>query len=100
MPKLSAHPITGFTFVELLVVITLMVMLMLTAASMFFTTLIGTGKTNSNFQVKEEGDYAISQMEFLLRNAVAVDSATCAPGGSEITFTNYDNGLTTLQLYD
>lgn len=104
MTNLPTHPLkthqTGFTFIELMVVITLMVMLMVTVASMFFTTLIGTGKTNSSFQVKEEGDFALGQMEFLLRNAIAVDSTTCQPGGSSITFTNYDNGITTLGTFD
>jgi prepilin-type N-terminal cleavage/methylation domain-containing protein len=90
----------GFTLIEMMVVISLMVMLMLTAASLFFTTLIGTSKTNVTTQVKEEGDFAISQIEFLLRNAIELvpnsSGQTCQSGMESIAFKSYDNGITEL----
>lgn len=106
------HPLhrhqAGFTLIELMVVITLMVMLMLTASSVLFTTLVGTGKTGTSSLIKQEGDFAIDQIEFLLRNAIDLRPAvqgdlsevTCAPSMDTITFKNYDNGITTLSLLE
>ena len=95
------HTSKGFTLIEMMIVITLMVMLMLTASSLFFTTLIGSSKTNVTTQVKEEGDFALSQIEFLLRNAVALrtnlSGQTCQSGMDSIAFQSYDNGITELQ---
>lgn len=93
---------TGFTMVEMLVVISLVVMLLLVATSIFLTSLIGNTKTVVNQDLKEEGEYAIGQMEFLLRNAIAVETnsqgQTCANGMDEITFKSIDNGTTTFFL--
>lgn len=92
----------------MMVVITLMVMLLLTGASLFFTTLIGTGKTNSGFQIKEEGDFVIGQLEFLIRNAIDLEPAvqsdtsvvTCQPGMDTLAIKNFDNGVSTFTLVD
>lgn len=101
-PVRASKDRNGFTLIEMMVVISLMVMLMLTATSLFFTTLIGTGKTNSNYQVKEEGDYVLGQMTYLLRNAIQMRpnlaGDTCLPGMDSISFLSYDNGISTLSL--
>jgi len=93
---------SGFTLIEMLVVISLVVMLMLVATSLFLTTLIGNTKTAISQNIKEEGEYALSQIEFLLRNAVALEEnslgQTCTSGMSEIAFKSIDNGITTLLL--
>lgn len=93
----------GFTLIEILVVVSLSVILSVAAAGLFFTTLIGNTKKEIISIVKDEGDYAISQMEFLLRNAVSLTAdpdfplaATCTSGMSRITFKSIDEGITTL----
>ena len=91
---------TGFTLIEVLVVVSLTVMLMLTASTLFMTFLIGNTKTSSNILIKNEGNYANTQMEFLIRNAVDIlpnsDNQTCATGMNELVIKSIDGGITTL----
>jgi prepilin-type N-terminal cleavage/methylation domain-containing protein len=113
MPKLSAHnPHSsgrqsqhGFTLIEILVVVSLSVIITLGAAGLFFTTLISNSKKNVLTTVKDEGDYALSQIEFLLRNAVSLQAnpnsptdPICDTGMSSITLKSIDNGITTLSI--
>jgi type II secretory pathway pseudopilin PulG len=92
----------GFTLVELLVIVTLSVMLMLAASSLFLTFLLGSTKVSRAQIVKNEGEHAMSQMEFLLRNAVQLidngDGQICEIGMDAITFESLDSGVTTLSL--
>ena len=74
---------TGFTLIELLVVTTLSVILMLASSVLFMTFLVGKGKINSLQLIKNEGDYALSKMEFLIRNAI--DISDCELGMTELT---------------
>ncbi len=93
------HP-TGFTIIELLVVVTLSVMLMLGATALFLTFLVGNTRTNAEQSVKAEGEYALAQMEFLLRNAVELISNSygqeCQASMQEIALLSYDGGVTYL----
>lgn len=90
----------GFTLVELLVIVTLSVMLMLASSALFLTFLLGSTKVNRSQLVKNEGEHAMSQMEFLLRNAVQIlnngSGQICETGMEEITFESLDSGVTTL----
>jgi len=88
----------GFTLIELLITTSLAVMLLLAISSLFMTFLLGNAKTNTKKTVKEEGFYALSQMEFLLRNAKYIDESvnTCTSGMSSITIVSFDGGTTTL----
>lgn len=85
---------TGFTLVELLITTSLTVMLMLTITTMFMTFLIGNSKTNIRKNIKEEGLTALSQMEFIMKNAYYVSSA-CPSSGPTIDITSLDGGTTT-----
>lgn len=91
---------SGFTLIELLVVVTLSIVLMLAASAIFMTFLISNTKTSTNQLVKSEGDFALSQMEFLLRNALEllpnINGDTCTANMSEIVLKSNDNGITTL----
>jgi prepilin-type N-terminal cleavage/methylation domain-containing protein len=90
----------GFTLIELLVVVSLSVMLLLASSGLFLTFLLGNTKVARSQLVKNEGEYALSQMEFLLRNAVQlVDNGSgqvCETGMDAITFESLDSGVTTL----
>lgn len=91
---------TGFTLIEVLIVVSLSVLLMLAASSLFMTFLIGNTKTTTMQLVKAEGEYALSQMEFLLRNAIQLlpnsEDDVCVPNMDEIRFKSIDDGITTL----
>lgn len=96
----SAINKNGFTLIELLVVVSLSVMLMLSAAALFLTFLLGNTKVSRSQLVKSEGEYAMAQMEFLLRNATQILNngygQICEAGMPAITFESFDNGVTTL----
>lgn len=90
----------GFTLIELLIVTTLSIMLMLTAGALFTTILLSSNRTDVNQTIKAEGEYALAQMEYLLRNAIEIRpnslGQTCTAGMTEITFRGVDEGVTTL----
>lgn len=90
----------GFTLIELLVVVTLSIMLMLAASALFFMFLISNTKAGAEQRVKSEGEYALGQMTFLLRNALELKTNSldqiCEENMSEITFVSLDGGQTTL----
>lgn len=86
---------TGFTLVEILVVIGLLAIVVALGSNMFFTTLRGSTKSKTLTIVKQNGDYALSVMERLIRDSEKV--ILCEAGmnelkvkrldGSEIEFT-------------
>ncbi len=88
---------TGFTLIELLITTSLTVLLMLTITTMFMTFLIGNSKTNIRKSVKEEGLHAISQMEFIIKNAQYYDDtfAPCNANQNTIRVVGLDAGVTT-----
>lgn len=90
---------TGFTLIELLIVTSLTVLLLLTITSMFMTFLLSNSKTNTKKTVKEEGLHAMSQMEFLLKNAFYIDEelTPCISGMTSIAIVSLDGGTTLLQ---
>jgi prepilin-type N-terminal cleavage/methylation domain-containing protein len=94
----------GFTLIEILVVVSLSVIVSVAAAGLFFTTLITNTKKEILSLVKDEGDYAMNQMEFLLRNAVELvrdpsdltgSAPICTAGMQQISFRSLDEGITT-----
>jgi len=90
----------GFTLIELLMVVSLSVMLMLASSALFLTFLMGSAKVARLQQVKNEGEHAMAQMEFLFRNAVGLETnnedLVCETGMSSVAFKSYDNKITTL----
>jgi prepilin-type N-terminal cleavage/methylation domain-containing protein len=90
---------TGFTLIELLITTALTVILMLTVTALFMTFLLSNSRTNTQKAIKEEGIHAMSQMEFILRNAryIDVESTPCITGMSTIDVISADGGLTTFR---
>lgn len=104
LPRTASRPPdrrqAGFTLIELMIVVVLSVMLLLTASTLFITMLISRTKTGGISSVKTEGDAAMAQIEFLLRNAFAIrpniDGQTCELAMNEIALTGLDGGEYTL----
>jgi len=99
--KTAHQNYAGFTMIELLVVVSLSVMLMLATSTLFLTFLIGRTKVTAIKQVKDEGQYAMSRMEFLIRNATEILPNSQYPAGCQadmqsLTIRSVDNGITTL----
>lgn len=90
----------GFTLIELLIVVSLSIMLMLGASTMFMAVLISNTKLSSSHLVKSEGTFALNQMEFLLRNAVELvpngSGETCAEDMDVIGLVSSDGQITYL----
>ncbi len=60
---------SGFTLVEVLVVVGILVIIMVAVSTIFFTTTRSSTKTKIVTKVKENGDYALSVMERLIRDS-------------------------------
>lgn len=98
LPKFS--PQAGFTFIELLVVIGLTVVIMLSVTTLFMIFLVSSGKTSTAQIIKTEGNSAIQQMTFLLRNAVRLIpngvGEICDGSMDRIAFQSLDGNPTVL----
>ncbi|MCB9813645.1 MAG: prepilin-type N-terminal cleavage/methylation domain-containing protein [Pseudomonadales bacterium] len=94
---ISSSKNKGFTLIELVISMSLITLLMLGISSLFMTFLLGSSKTNTKKTVKEEGIHALSQIEFLLKNALYVDEniTPCTSGMTSIAIISADNGTTT-----
>jgi prepilin-type N-terminal cleavage/methylation domain-containing protein len=104
----------GFTLIELIMVVTLSVILMLGASALFMTFLVSNTKVTSQQELKNEGEYALRQVEFLLRNATklvadpnnsaCVNNPTvscyCSANMFKISLKSRDDGITTLSAQD
>lgn len=100
---LPASQRAGFTLIELLVTTSLAIFLMIALSTLFMTFMIGGTKVRLSQKVKTEGDFALIQMEYLLRNARELvdngDGQICDSGGMDkIAIISHDNLKTVLQL--
>ncbi len=98
MTKKSA----GFTLIEVLVVTALVVMLLVGATGMFLGFMAGAAKNNARQKIKDEGNNALTQIEYLLRNSRRVESCSSASspnisfstlGGEVLTISRNGNRL-------
>lgn len=80
----------GFTLIEILVVFGILAIISVVASNMFFAVLRGTTKTKSMQLIKQNGDYAISLMVRMIRNARSISTYT----PSSLTIINPDGGTT------
>jgi prepilin-type N-terminal cleavage/methylation domain-containing protein len=80
---------TGFTLVEIMIVVGILGIIAVVGSGTFFSILRGSTKTKTLQLVKQNGDYAVSVMERMIRNAKSVSG-----GGSSITITNPDGETT------
>lgn len=79
----------GYTLIELLIVVAILGTVGFTATQIFFTVLQSTAKADLTREVKQNGDYAISNMEKMIRNAKSV---SCGSGA--IILENFETPAT------
>lgn len=101
LPALTSK--NGFTLIELLVVVSLTVLLMMTAVAVFMSFLISNSKLAALNLVKSEGDYALSQLEFFIRNSIALETTAeiedpCEEAMSAIAVRSMDGGVSVFSL--
>ncbi len=94
----------GFSLIELLVSVTLLVFLLMTATTMFMTFLVSNAKTSVRHTIKGEGNFVISQLEYMIRNGESVTVTNCSAGGASnnsITIKPFDDvNQKTISLQD
>jgi len=86
---------SGFTLIEIIVVVGILGIIMIMGSNLFFSILRGSTKTKILQLVKQNGDYAISVMGRMIRNARSVSGS-----GSSITIVNPDGRPTTFSCSD
>ena len=90
----------GFTLIELLIVTTISALLLLTVSSVLMTFMLSNNKSGSRQKVVSEGKFALSQMEFLLRNSIKlvpnINNQTCEANMDSIAFSSIDGQYTEL----
>lgn len=84
----------GFTLVELLVVVTLVAIIGLITTQIFIIGFTARSKTEILKEVKQTGDYSLSVIESMTRNAVDIAGALCNTNSDSLTIVNPD-GLST-----
>jgi len=84
----------GFTLIEILVVVGILAIIAVISSNMFFTVFKSSGKTKVLTKVKENGDYALSVMERLIRDSQEVvintDNKICESGMNYLKFKRTD----------
>ena len=81
---------SGFTLIEIIVVVGILGIIMVMGSNLFFSILRGSTKTKILQLVKQNGDYTITVMSRMIRNARSVSGS-----GSAITIVNPDGNTTT-----
>lgn len=89
----------GFTLIELMVVVTLIAIIGLITSQMFILNVRSQSKSEIQQEVKQSGDYAISVIESMVRNAVDIEKGSCNQNTDQIAITNQD-GFSTQFLCD
>lgn len=85
--------VKGFTLVELLVVVGVIATVGTMVGNLFLSNLRTAAKTKALTEVKQNGDYALSVMERMIRNAKEVQ-AGCPGVGTSLTILNPDGETT------
>jgi prepilin-type N-terminal cleavage/methylation domain-containing protein len=85
----------GFTLIEMIIVIGIMGIIATVGSGAFFSILKGSLKAKTMRIVKQNGDYALSVMERMIRNARVLVEPTSSSTTSSITIKNPDGGITT-----
>jgi len=84
----------GFTLIEIMIVVGILGIIAVVGSGTFFSILRGSNKTKTLQMVKQNGDYAISVMERMIRNARVLINPTTNSTVSSITIKNPDGSTT------
>lgn len=90
---------SGFTLIEILVVVGILGAIVVIGSITFFSVLRGARKSKMISLVKQNGDYALEVMIKMIRNAREITSP-CDGSDTSITILNPDRGETTFSCED
>ncbi|MFC1653227.1 prepilin-type N-terminal cleavage/methylation domain-containing protein [Patescibacteria group bacterium] len=83
----------GYTLIELVVVTGIVGVIGVVSVGLFLSTLRGGGKTTGLNDIRGNGDYAITQIERMLRSAIRIEG-TCSDDMTSISLLNPDGNIT------
>lgn len=86
----------GFSLVELTVVIGLLGLLILAISSTMLMSVISSNRIRTTTKVKQTGNYALGQIQSMLRSAKAITACNSDPSIPSITILNPDGQATTV----
>lgn len=86
---------SGYSLIELTIVVGLISILSIAISAIVLTTTINSNRIKTQVRVRQTGDFAIGQIETIIRNSLNIVS--CDSSGETVTLKNPDNQTT--QLY-
>lgn len=84
----------GFSLIELIIVVGLLGLLMLAISSTMLMSIVSSNRIRLTTKTKQAGNYAIGQIQTLVRNAKDITACNSAAA----TFINQDGGSTSISL--
>lgn len=84
----------GFTLIEMVIVVSLMGLVAIIATGFLLTSLSGSGKAEVSKEVRQNGNYALSVIENMVRDCLAFKTACPNPDVNSLTIINQDGGTT------
>lgn len=84
----------GFTLIEMVIVVSLMGIVAIIATGFLLTTLSGSGKAEVSKEVRQNGNYALSVIENMVRDCLIFKTACPNPEVNSLTIVNPDGGTT------
>lgn len=90
----------GFSFIELLVVIVLMGIVGIIISQIFILNVRSQGKSETLKEVKQSGDFALSVMESMIRNAADIRQTSCNINTQTLSIVNQDGYETQFDCSD
>lgn len=97
MRRNATHTTWGFTLLEMLIATGIIAGLSIVIVQSFFTTVRTNAKTEIIKETKQNGDFALSVMERMIRNAKSIASTCDSTPRNSITFISPDDTTTTLR---
>jgi prepilin-type N-terminal cleavage/methylation domain-containing protein len=91
------YKITGFSLIELLVVVALIGIIGYLTTSIFVLGFRTQAKSEILKEVKQNGDYAMTIMERMIRSAADIPNPICGVPNSELTILNQEGYITTFK---
>ena len=85
----------GFSLIELTVVIGLLSLLVLAISSTMLMSILSSNRIRTITKLKQAGNYAISQMQDMIRNSKSVVDCVSSPTDNYLTIIGQDGGETT-----
>jgi prepilin-type N-terminal cleavage/methylation domain-containing protein len=86
----------GFSLIELVVVIGLLALLMLAISGTMLMSVISSNRIRTATNIKQAGNYALGQIQTLVRNARSIESCS----SNTLIIQNLDGGQTTFAVLD